>query len=99
RSHDGRRTVAPATPAWQRAGRTLLIDGTTREVCRSLAAHDVPALLLKGPVTARWLYDVGETRRYRDTDLLISPSDATAAERVLARLGFLDVHDAVLGIY
>jgi hypothetical protein len=49
---------------------------------------EVPALLLKGPVISRWLYDETEERPYGDADLLVAPDMVVAAERVLQTLGY-----------
>jgi hypothetical protein len=46
-------------------------DLVTAEVVTALGAASVPAILLKGPTFARWLYAPGETRGYADSDLLV----------------------------
>ena len=43
--------------------------------------------MLKGPSTARWLYDASECRTYLDTDILVPPP-LEAAGQVLAACGF-----------
>lgn len=48
---------------------------------------DVPAILLKGPSIARWLYPSGG-RTYVDTDLLVPARELSRAEAVLRSLGF-----------
>ena len=45
----------------------------------ALAADGVPNALLKGPTTARWLYD--PPRPYRDVDLLVPCSQLDRAVR------------------
>jgi hypothetical protein len=67
----------------------LWLDTVTAEVIAALSEAGIPSVLLKGPVTARWLYsgDPG-ARRYRDVDLLVPPSGHAGAEVVLAGLGF-----------
>jgi hypothetical protein len=67
--------------------RSMQQDAVTGEVVTALEAHDVDALLLKGPSVARWLYPEGG-RSYVDTDLLIAPAAWPIAERVLASLDF-----------
>ena len=47
----------------------LRLDALAVESCRVLAAQGLPHVLLKGPSTARWLYD--PPRSYRDVDLLV----------------------------
>ena len=52
------------------------------------ATEPVPALLLKGPAFARWLYDDSRERSYRDIDLLVAPERIAAAGAALSELGF-----------
>jgi Uncharacterised nucleotidyltransferase len=63
------------------------IDDAAVEVLAAFAAHDVDALVLKGPALARILYATREQRGYRDVDLLVAPRDLPAARRALADLG------------
>lgn len=73
---------------WQGA-RSLLVDGLTAEVVTALSAAGIRSVLLKGPVTARWLYpDDPGSRPYLDVDLLVAPDEHGAAEEVLVGLGF-----------
>ncbi len=70
----------------------LLIDRLTTEVVGALERANVPAIVLKGPVLADWLYsDRGEERLYSDTDLLVAPGHASTADEVLRDLGFANV--------
>jgi hypothetical protein len=50
----------------------------------------VPAILLKGPSVARWLYPAGG-RAYADSDLLVPASEFSRAEKVLRSLGFTEL--------
>lgn len=68
--------------AWSTA-----VDAVTAEVTAALDRAHVPSVLLKGPTTARWLYDAGE-RTYTDSDLLVDPGRAGRARDVLGQLGF-----------
>jgi hypothetical protein len=70
------------------AAQCLRLDRLALEVIRELAAADVPAVLLKGPSFARWLYDEGAARPYSDVDLLVSPQNSARGEQVLTTLGF-----------
>src|SRR5581483_2140066 len=70
------------------AGDRQRIDAATVDVLTALARGGVDALLLKGPVTARWLYEPGEVRGYIDCDLLASPDRFESAGRALAELGY-----------
>ncbi|MGI8983105.1 MAG: nucleotidyltransferase family protein, partial [Acidimicrobiales bacterium] len=67
----------------------LWLDTVATEAIAALSEAGIPSVLLKGPVTARWLYsgDPG-ARHYRDVDLLVPPAGHTDAEGVLAGLGF-----------
>ena len=55
---------------------------------RKFELAGVWAVLLKGPSTARWLYDEGESRAYLDCDLLIAPASGEAAAGALQSLGY-----------
>lgn len=67
----------------------LWLDTVAAEVVAALSGGGVPSVLLKGPVTARWLYpDDAAARHYRDVDLLVPPDGHAAAETVLTGLGF-----------
>ncbi len=72
-----------------RAARQLALDHTLAEIAGAFGVGGVDYLLLKGRAFAEWLYrdDVG-ARAYGDIDLLPAPGDFTAAEEVLADLGF-----------
>jgi hypothetical protein len=55
----------------------------------ALREAGVPAILLKGPSVARWLYPAGG-RAYYDSDLLVPASEFDRAEGVLRSLGFTE---------
>jgi len=57
------------------------------EAWSHLDARGIPAILLKGPTIARWLY-TGEVRYSQDVDLLVSPAQFGAAQLALAELGY-----------
>lgn len=59
------------------------IDALTIEVMGGLQAASVPALLLKGPVIAQWLYDPGEVRGYNDCDVLAAPDRFASGGRAM----------------
>lgn len=67
--------------------RTLLLDAVAAQATALLKEHEVPAILLKGRVTASWLYP-GGMRNYRDVDLLINPTQRDLALEVLATIGY-----------
>lgn len=79
----------PAQTALQ-AACALYVDRVTGEVVAALNDAGIPAILLKGPSIARWLYPAGG-RMYRDTDLLVPPSQFLNAESVLRSLGFSEL--------
>ena len=62
----------------------------TAEVVTAFKDAGIPTILLKGPSIARWLYPAGG-RTYRDTDLLVPPSQFADAGSVLRSLGFTDL--------
>jgi hypothetical protein len=70
---------------------TVAVDAVTAEVTQALERRGVPAIVLKGPGIAAWLYGAGANRTYRDTDLLIRAEDRRAAEETLREAGFEDV--------
>jgi Uncharacterised nucleotidyltransferase len=67
---------------------SLAVDRVTTEVVRAFDSTGVDCVLLKGASLVDWLYDRGDVRGYVDSDLLVPPQDASAAERTLAALGF-----------
>lgn len=73
------------------AAQTLAIDSVTVEVMQAFDEAGVPALLLKGPVFAQWLYGPSELRPYTDADLLVPRSGELGANQVLRRLGFMPI--------
>jgi hypothetical protein len=77
----------------------LALDALGLEVVEALGTVGIPVLLLKGPVTAGWLYDDPLEHPYTDVDLLVAPHDGLRASRLLSTLGFRDYHASVLGIY
>jgi hypothetical protein len=72
-----------------RLGTTMAVDAVTAKVVSALRSAGIASLLLRGPVIARWLYPGGETRAYRDVDLLVAPEARGEAEAVLAGLGLI----------
>ena len=76
------------TDAVVTVARILAIDALTAEVLRHLQRTEVPALLLKGPSIARWLYDQPGERPYGDVDLLVPAGAETRAETALRGLGY-----------
>ena len=77
-------------PALALGARTLLLDSLAAECITALRANGVRALLLKGPVTASWLYADPQLRGYVDVDLLVASSDFPATAQLLTELGFRD---------
>lgn len=77
----------------------LGLEALALRVVAALRARDVDALIMKGPVTNRWLYGGALTRRFSDIDILVPPADQAAAEAVLTDLQFRNDHERVLGIH
>ena len=77
-------------PEFLDAARALYIDGVTAEVVTRLDDAGIPAIVLKGPSIARWLYPAGG-RTYADTDLLVPPAEFARAGDVLRSLGFREL--------
>jgi hypothetical protein len=64
------------------------IDASCVEAVAQFEAAGITVVLLKGPVTAEWLYGDGEPRWYNDCDLLLSEANLEAAGEVLTGLGY-----------
>jgi hypothetical protein len=79
--------VDPAVRA--AAASRLALVTATGEVLDAMAGARIRTVLLKGPATAR-LYHDPALRHAGDIDLLVEPSQAGAAARVLESLGFWD---------
>ena len=69
-------------------GRDLAVEATAASVLRALREAGVRAVLLKGPVLRRWLYDDEPVRGFGDVDLLVGPVQLAGAGATLQRLGF-----------
>jgi hypothetical protein len=68
--------------------RALLMDRVIAEVHRALADGGIPAIVLKGPAIANWIYGPDEVRGYGDGDLLIPHGEWEHTGRVLQSIGF-----------
>lgn len=81
-----------ATPSFETAvGLGMLLrDRMTAELIVDIEAAGIPAILLKGPAIATWLYPGRGVRTYGDTDLLVAPEHWELAMETLASLGFED---------
>ncbi len=66
----------------------LVLDAAAVEAIEAMGADDIPAILLKGPAIATWLYDHPWERLYNDVDLLVAPENHGRAESALRRLGY-----------
>jgi Uncharacterised nucleotidyltransferase len=78
----------PADVLW--AARSLALDRQSAELIGELEDAGIPAILLKGPAIATWLYRGRGVRTYGDTDLLVPPDRWELALATLRRLGFED---------
>jgi Uncharacterised nucleotidyltransferase len=72
-----------------RLGTAMAVDAVSANVVSALRQAGIASLLLRGPAIARWLYADGETRAYRDVDLLVEPERQADAEAVIAGLGLV----------
>jgi hypothetical protein len=81
---------------------TLLLDAAAAESIATLRAEGIRAILLKGPVTAQWLYSGHAPRSYFDVDLLVAPDEFPRALRTLEGIGYrsyFEVRDTVEGAH
>jgi hypothetical protein len=79
---------AAGNPAIGGVARTLLLDAAAAESVERLRAEGIRAILLKGPVTAQWLYSGHPPRGYTDIDLLVAPAEFPRALRTLEGIGY-----------
>jgi hypothetical protein len=86
-----RRLRAERIEAFQR----MALDSALATVVPALRARGVRPVLIKGPATARWLYDDPRERPYGDIDLLIAPDCFALAGCAMAEHGFVRVEDAL----
>jgi hypothetical protein len=85
----GSAVCAECLERYSRLARNFVVDVLTAEVAGAFGGEGIEALVLKGPVLAKWLYP-GEVRPYVDSDLLVAPGDRARAVGVLERLGFVE---------
>jgi len=109
-AYDGRSAGAHAGEVllWSGAGYRSIVDGPQEprasaqawiellhaEVGYLLGQADIPALHIKGPTVALWLYPP-DGRPWGDVDILVAPSRMAQAMAVLARHGFTEVFPGV----
>jgi Uncharacterised nucleotidyltransferase len=79
-----------AGPRLSTVARTLMLDAAAVACVSALRTEGIRAILLKGPVTARWLYPDAGVRDYMDVDLLVARTEFGRALRILQRLGYRD---------
>jgi hypothetical protein len=88
--HDVKRESLSHQATVEGVARSLLLDRAAVECISALNTAGIRAILLKGPVTAQWLYADGTPRPYLDVDLLVPPQRWRQARSVLERLGYRD---------
>lgn len=69
------------------------LDAAAAELLAAFDNAGVPALLLKGPVLARLLYEHGEQRMYNDVDILVDPAALDRARQALRQWGYVCTQD------
>jgi hypothetical protein len=68
--------------------RSLYMDMAAGEAFQCLVQAGVPAVVLKGPAVASWLYRPDEVRPAVDIDVLVEPVRFSDAEAALVQLGY-----------
>lgn len=68
--------------------RQMYLDAHAAQLLASLQSAGLLVVLLKGPVTARWLYPVKAERPYSDIDLYVGPGDWSQATQLLEKHGY-----------
>lgn len=69
-------------------GQSMLLQYHGDRIMKALAAKNVPARIVKGPVFARKLYRHAADRPFTDIDILVEPASIIEANTVIAGCGF-----------
>jgi hypothetical protein len=69
-------------------GQAMLLQYHGDRIMKALAAKNVPARIVKGPVFARRLYRQLADRPFTDIDILVEPASIAEANRTIAECGF-----------
>ncbi|RWF37138.1 MAG: hypothetical protein EOS65_27725 [Mesorhizobium sp.] len=69
-------------------GQSMLLQYHGERIMKALAAKDIPARIVKGPVFARKLYKHVSDRPFTDIDILVEPASINDANQVIAASGF-----------
>ncbi|MBN9222309.1 MAG: nucleotidyltransferase family protein [Mesorhizobium sp.] len=69
-------------------GQSMLLQYHGDRIMRGMAAENIPARIVKGPVFARKLYRNLSDRPFTDIDILVDPADLARANKVIAACGF-----------
>ncbi|WP_136617463.1 MULTISPECIES: nucleotidyltransferase family protein [Mesorhizobium] len=69
-------------------GQSMLLQYHGDRIMKGLAADNVPARIVKGPVFARKLYRNAADRPFTDIDILVEPANLARANQVIAACGF-----------
>jgi hypothetical protein len=73
----------------RRSARSMLgAVAQTAEALGTLSDAGIPAITVKGPGLAQVLFDDPTVRGVGDVDIIVSPADAVAAERLLRGIGY-----------
>ena len=91
---DGRQALASALAEadgqlQRRKVLSVLIGRQTEELAEAFAAHDLPAVLLKGADFADRLYPATGLRYHRDVDVLTEPAALGSAARLMQAMGYV----------
>ncbi|MCZ8547731.1 nucleotidyltransferase family protein [Mesorhizobium qingshengii] len=69
-------------------GQSMLLQYHGDRIMKGLAAENIPARIVKGPVFARKLYRNISDRPFTDIDILVEPANLSLANQVIASCGF-----------
>ncbi len=69
-------------------GQSMLLQYHGDRIMKALAAKNIPARIVKGPVFARKLYRQVADRPFTDIDILVDPTSIEAANKTIAECGF-----------
>lgn len=72
--------------------KSFMQTGELIRINRLLKAHDIDMIALKGVALSQRLYGTPHVRTSCDIDVLVRPQDLAAVDRLLAGIGYRDMH-------
>jgi hypothetical protein len=82
----------------ENAKRVFVMSVELTRICQRLEAENIPALAIKGPVTAHTLYDDPAYRVFCDLDIFVPREHLTDARKILSDCGYQPSGASRIGI-